>query len=74
MSYLGVGVSPGNVPGSTTKMKLIDRKVRITELILRCLVCVLALVAAILIATDVQVREIFMIQKKAKFTDMKALV
>nr|AAM66995.1 unknown [Arabidopsis thaliana] len=74
MSYLGVGVSPGNVTETSTKMKLIDRKVRVTELILRCLVCVLSLVSAILIATDVQVREIFMIQKKAKFTDMKALV
>lgn len=74
MSYLGVGVSPGNVTGSSTKMKLIDRKVRVTELILRSLVCAFALVAAILVATDVQVREIFTIQKKAKFTDMKALV
>lgn len=74
MSYLGVGVSPGNVTGSSTKMTLIDRKVRVTELILRSLVCAFALVAAILVATDVQVREIFTIQKKAKFTDMKALV
>lgn len=72
MSYLGVGVSPGNVAGAT--MKLNDRKVRLTELILRCSVCALALVAAALIATDTQVKEIFTIQKKAKYTDMKALV
>ncbi|ESQ52197.1 hypothetical protein EUTSA_v10017259mg [Eutrema salsugineum] len=72
MSYLGVGLSPVNVAG--TKMKLMDRKVRLTELILRCSVCALALVAAILIATDTQVKEIFTIQKKAKYTDMKALV
>ncbi|KAL1211144.1 CASP-like protein 2B2 [Cardamine amara subsp. amara] len=74
MNYLGVGVSPAIVIAGNSKTKVIDRKVRVTELILRCLVCVLALVAAILIATDVQVREIFTIQKKAKFTDMKALV
>ncbi|CAF1867530.1 BnaCnng75140D [Brassica napus] len=55
-------------------MKLNERKVRLAELILRCLVCALALVAAVLIVTDTQVREIFTIQKKAKYTDMKALV
>ncbi|CAN7061974.1 unnamed protein product [Brassica rapa subsp. trilocularis] len=55
-------------------MKINERKVRLTELILRCLVCALALVSAILIVTDTQVREIFTIQKKAKYTDMKALV
>ncbi|CAN6834871.1 unnamed protein product [Brassica oleracea] len=55
-------------------MKLNERKVRLAELILRCLVCALALVAAVLIFTDTQVREIFTIQKKAKYTDMKALV
>ena len=55
-------------------MKINERKVRLAELILRCLVCALALVAAVLIVTDTQVREIFTIQKKAKYTDMKALV
>ncbi|XP_010505095.1 PREDICTED: CASP-like protein 2B2 [Camelina sativa] len=55
-------------------MKLIDRKVRVAELILRCSVFALALLAAILIVTDVQVKEIFMIKKEAKFTNMKALV
>ncbi|KAJ9566331.1 hypothetical protein OSB04_002297 [Centaurea solstitialis] len=75
MSYLGVGVSPGNVPvyhGSD--LKVVDRRVRLAELILRTLICGLALVAAVLVATDTQVKEIFTIQKKAKFTDMKALV
>lgn len=72
MSYLGVGVSPGNVAGAP--MKLNDRKVRLTELILRCLVGALALISAILVATDTQVKEVFTIQKKAKYTDMKALV
>ncbi|KAM7263835.1 hypothetical protein ACFE04_001518 [Oxalis oulophora] len=75
MSYLGVGVSPGNVPVyHGTNMKVFDRKVRITELILRCFICGLALLSALLIGTDTQVKTIFTIQKKAKFTDMKALV
>ncbi|PRQ28230.1 putative casparian strip membrane protein [Rosa chinensis] len=78
MSYLGVGVSPGNVPvshsSSTTNLKVIDRRVRVAELVLRFLICGLGLAAALLVATDTQVKEIFMIKKKAKFTDMKALV
>ncbi|KAI3680442.1 hypothetical protein L6452_35213 [Arctium lappa] len=75
MSYLGVGVSPGNVPvyhGSD--LKVVDRRVRLAELILRTVICGLALLAAVLVATDTQVKEIFTIQKKAKFTDMKSLV
>lgn len=75
MSYLGVGVSPGNVPvyhGSN--LKVIDRRVRLAELVLRCVVCGFAVLSAFLIGTDTQVKEIFTIQKKAKFTDMKALV
>lgn len=75
MSYLGVGVSPGNVPvyhGSS--LKVVDKRVRLAELVLRCVICGLAIVGAVLIGTDSQVREIFSIRKKAKFTDMKALV
>ncbi|KAK4439455.1 CASP-like protein 2B1 [Sesamum alatum] len=75
MSYLGVGVSPGNVPvyhGSN--VKVIDSRVKVAELVLRCVICVLGILAAVLIGTDTQVREIFTIRKKAKFTDMKALV
>ncbi|CAA0836532.1 CASP-like protein 2B2 [Striga hermonthica] len=75
MSYIGVGVSPGNVPvyrGSS--LKVVDRRVRVAELVLRCVICVLAVLCAVLIATDTQVKEIFTIQKKAMFTDMKALV
>ncbi|KAG8647512.1 CASP-like protein 2B1 isoform X2 [Manihot esculenta] len=75
MSYLGVGVSPGNVPVyHGTNLKVIDRRVRLAELVLRCLICGLGVAAAILIGTDTQVKEIFTIQKKARFTDMKALV
>ena len=75
MSYLGVGVSPGNVPvyhGSN--LKVVDRRVRIAEVVLRCLICGLAVLAAVLIGTDTQVKEIFTIKKEAKFTQMKALV
>nr|GMD36163.1 CASP-like protein 2B1 [Ipomoea batatas] len=75
MSYLGVGVSPGNVPvyhGSN--LKVVDKRVRLAELVLRCVICGLAIVGAVLVGTDSQVREIFSIRKKAKFTDMKALV
>lgn len=75
MNYLGVGVSPGNVPvyhGSN--LRVLDRRVRLAELVLRCLICCLAVVSAALIGTDTQVKEIFTIQKRAKFTDMKALV
>ncbi|XP_059317732.1 CASP-like protein 2B1 [Lycium ferocissimum] len=76
MSYLGIGVSPGNVPvhHGSNNLKVIDKRVRIAELILRCLICGLAVVGAILIATDSQVKVIFTIKKEAKFTDMKVLV
>lgn len=75
MSYLGVGVSPGNVPVyHGTDLRTVDRKLRLAELILRSVVCVLALASVLLIAIDSQVQEIFTIKKKAKFTDMKALV
>lgn len=80
MSYLGVGVSPGNVPvshsgsSSSSSTTVIDRRVRVVELVLRFLICGLGLAAALLVATDTQVKEIFTVKKKAKFTDMKALV
>ncbi|XAR53867.1 hypothetical protein NMG60_11022575 [Bertholletia excelsa] len=53
---------------------VVDRRVRIAELVLRCLICGLGLLAAVLIGSDSQVREIFSIRKKARYTDMKALV
>ncbi|XVE87652.1 hypothetical protein DITRI_Ditri19aG0005000 [Diplodiscus trichospermus] len=75
MNYLGVGVSPGNVPVyHGTNLKVLDRRVRVAELVLRCLICGLSVLAAVLVGTDTQVKEIFSIQKKARFTDMKALV
>ncbi|TKY72251.1 CASP protein 2B1 [Spatholobus suberectus] len=74
-SYLGVGVSPGTVPVyHITKVKVLDRRIRITELVLRCVILGLGFLAAVLVGTDSQVKEFFSIQKKAKFTNMKALV
>ncbi|KAL8192576.1 hypothetical protein R6Q57_027761 [Mikania cordata] len=75
MSCSGVGVSPGNVlvyHGSD--LKVVDRRVRLAELILRTAICCLALVATLLVATDTQVKQILAIHKRAKFTDMKSLV
>ncbi|KAJ1428660.1 Casparian strip membrane protein [Sesbania bispinosa] len=75
MSYLGVGVSPGTVPVyHNTSLKVLDRRIMITELVLRCVILGLGVLAAVLVGTDSQVREFFTIQKKAKFTDMKSLV
>ncbi|XP_068644481.1 CASP-like protein 2B1 [Aristolochia californica] len=71
----GVGNSPGNVPvyhGSN--LKVVDRRVKVAEIVLRYVICGLGVLAAVLVATDTQVKTIFSIQKKAEFTDMKALV
>ncbi|KAK1422556.1 hypothetical protein QVD17_17839 [Tagetes erecta] len=51
-----------------------DRRIRVAELIFRFLISAAALLAALLLVTDTQVKQIFTIQKKAKFTDMKSLV
>lgn len=75
MSYLGVGVSPGTVPVyHGTNVKVLDRRVRTAELVLRCVIVALGILAAVLVATDTQVKQIFSIRKRAKFTDMKVLV
>jgi len=55
-------------------MKLIDRRMRLTELLLRCSISVFALLALILVVTDTEVKLIFTIKKTAKYTDMKAVV
>ncbi|CAH8317184.1 unnamed protein product [Eruca vesicaria subsp. sativa] len=68
MSYLGVAVYHGG------KMKLIDRRLRLTELLLRSSITVLALLGIILIVTDTQVKRIFTIEKRAKYTNMKSFV
>ncbi|XP_057962650.1 CASP-like protein 2B1 [Malania oleifera] len=71
-----VGVSPAGSAGAYSGgyQKVVDGRVRVAELTLRCLIFGLGVVAAVLVATDSQVRVIFSFHKKAKFTDMKALV
>jgi len=75
MSFLGLGFSLGTVPVCHgAKHKVLDRRVRITKLVLRCVSLGLGVVAIVLVVTDSQVKEFFSFQKKAKFTDMKALM
>ncbi|KAF0888241.1 hypothetical protein E2562_013695 [Oryza meyeriana var. granulata] len=52
----------------------LERKVKVAEVALRCLVCGLAALAAALVGTGSQTRTFFSLEKKARFTDMKALV
>ncbi|PNT62645.1 CASP-like protein 2B1 [Brachypodium distachyon] len=51
-----------------------ERKAKLWELALRCLICLLGTLAAALVATDSQTRTFFSLEKKARYTDMKALV
>ncbi|RYR16141.1 hypothetical protein Ahy_B04g073079 [Arachis hypogaea] len=75
MSYLVVGVSPGTAPVyHSTNLKLLDKRIKIAELVLRFMILGLGVVAAILIGTDSQVKVFFSFEKEAKFTDVKALV
>lgn len=69
-------MSPGNVAvhHGVGSLKAMDRKVKVAEVALRCLILVLGVLVASLVATDTQVKKIFSIEKKAKFTEMKALV
>ncbi|KAL6643966.1 hypothetical protein ACP70R_018732 [Stipagrostis hirtigluma subsp. patula] len=52
----------------------LERKVKVAEMALRCLLCGLGALAAALVATDSQTRTFFSFQKKASFTDVKAMV
>ncbi|KAK1306560.1 hypothetical protein QJS10_CPA10g00526 [Acorus calamus] len=60
----------GNVPVKV----VVDRRVKIAEVVLRCVICGLGILVSVLVGTATQVKEIFSIEKKARFTDMKALV
>ncbi|CAD6267705.1 unnamed protein product [Miscanthus lutarioriparius] len=51
-----------------------ERKVKVAEVALRALLCGLGALAAALVATDTQTRTFFSLQKKASYTDMKAMV
>jgi uncharacterized protein (TIGR01569 family) len=51
-----------------------ERKAKTAEVALRALLCGLGALAAALVATDTQTRTFFSLQKKASYTDMKAMV
>ncbi|KAM0828853.1 hypothetical protein ACQ4PT_067272 [Festuca glaucescens] len=51
-----------------------ERKLKVWELVLRCLVLGLGAAAAALVATDSQTQTFFSMERRARFTDMKALV
>ena len=51
-----------------------ERKLKVWELVLRCLVLGLGAAAAALVVTDSQTMTFFSMERRAKFTDMKALV
>lgn len=72
----GVGVSSGNVPVvyHCSNLKVIDRRMRVAEVVLRCVICGLGVLAAVLVGFGKQDMVFFSIDKKAEFTDMKALV
>ncbi|RYR16576.1 hypothetical protein Ahy_B04g073623 isoform F [Arachis hypogaea] len=75
MSYLGVGVSLGTVPVyHSTNLKLLDKRIKIADLVLRFMILGIGVVAAVLIGTDSQVKVFFSFEKEAKFSDVKALV
>jgi Domain of unknown function (DUF588) len=69
-------MSPGDVPVYSMggRMKAVERRVKIGEVVLRLAMCGLCALTCALIGTDTQVRKIFSLEKKAKYTDMKALV
>ncbi|KAG8048800.1 hypothetical protein GUJ93_ZPchr0009g1330 [Zizania palustris] len=52
----------------------LERKVKVAEVALRFLVCGLGALAAALVATGSQTRTFFSMERKARYTDMKALV
>ncbi|KAH9618313.1 hypothetical protein KSS87_000830 [Heliosperma pusillum] len=51
-----------------------EKRVKMAELVIRILILGLGVVAAVLIVSNTELQLIFSITKKAKFTDMKALV
>ncbi|KAG1334229.1 putative CASP-like protein 2B1 [Cocos nucifera] len=51
-----------------------DGRLRVGEVALRCLICGLAVLVAALVGTDTQAKTIVYLERKAKFTDMKASV
>lgn len=76
-TFMGTSVSPGNVPvypGRPRNPIILERRLKLVELILRVLICGSSALAVLIVVTDSQVREIFSVQEKAKFTEMKSFV
>ncbi|CAN6479020.1 unnamed protein product [Victoria cruziana] len=55
-------------------MRSMERRLKITELILRCVICGAGILAAVIVGTDTEVKEIITIENTAKFTDMGSLL
>ncbi|KAK1627851.1 hypothetical protein QYE76_002166 [Lolium multiflorum] len=51
-----------------------ERKLKVWELVLRCVVLGLGAAVSALVATDSQTQTFFSMERRARFTDMKALV
>ncbi|XP_010917254.1 CASP-like protein 2B1 [Elaeis guineensis] len=70
------GVCPWNVPvhHRNGRWNALEGRLRVGEVALRCVVCGLAVLVAALVGTDTQVKKIVFVERKAKFTDMKASV
>ena len=78
MKQMSVGVcvvNPGKIPvyHRTNTLEL-EKRIKIIELTLRCVILCLGILASVLVITDSQVKQVLSIEKKAKFTDMKSLV
>ncbi|GAB4826478.1 hypothetical protein Ancab_033373 [Ancistrocladus abbreviatus] len=75
MSCLGAaGVAVTPVYHGSNNLAAVDRRLKVAELALRLLICALGVLAAALVWSDSQVKVFFSLQKRAKCTDMKALV
>lgn len=69
--------SPGDVAvctGRVGKARPADRRVKLVEMALRWLIFGLGVLVIALLVTATQSKMFFSLEKKAKFTDMKALV
>ncbi|KAL8137269.1 hypothetical protein V2J09_003270 [Rumex salicifolius] len=70
-------VSSFNVPVNHSRPKkpiVFEKRLRLAELILRVSICGSSALAALIVATDSQVREIFSVQEKATYRVMKSFV
>ncbi|GAB2211219.1 hypothetical protein Droror1_Dr00016513 [Drosera rotundifolia] len=80
MSFAGeaeMADSKGSVAvyhGTLNSLVSMERRLRVAELVMRILVCVLGVLAASLLGFDSQVKLFFSVEKKATFTGMKSLV